>query len=161
MSGNASLLLIIAKQTDGTDLLGCSSGTNNFSEKYVIYPFSLYTVYTQWYKYSHKTILKKQKCETVLAENVCKPLKAEEEAIFQGRRDVENATNYKKDLFFFFQSSRNPNNSVTDNTDQEKKKKSQNKTKHTFIALTLFMINWGSRAFIKYLPGGQQTVILT
>lgn len=76
----------------------------------------------------HKTILKKQKCETVLAENVCKPLKAEEE-IFQGRRDVENATKYKKDLFFFFQSSRYPNNSVTDNTDQEKKKKkSQNKT---------------------------------
>lgn len=70
----------------------------------------------------HKTILKKQKCETVLAENVCKPLKAEEEEIFQGRRDVENATNYKKDLFFFFQSSRYPNNSVTDNTDQEKKK---------------------------------------
>lgn len=23
------------------------------------------------------------------------------------------------------------------------------------------MINWGSLAFIKYLPGGQQTVILT
>lgn len=93
MSGNACLLLIIAKQTDCTDPLGCSSGTNNFSEKYVIYPLSLYTVYTQWYKYFHKTILKKQKCETVLAENVCKPLKAEEEEIFQGRRDVENATN--------------------------------------------------------------------
>lgn len=77
----------------------------------------------------HKTILKKQKCETVLAENVCKPLKAEEE-IFQGRRDVENATKYKKDLFF---SSSHPDTqttvSLTTRTKKKKKKKkSQNKT---------------------------------
>lgn len=132
MSGNASLLLIIAKQTDGTDLLGCSSGTNKFSEKYVIYPFSLYTVYTQWYKYSHKTILKKQKCETVLAENVCKPLKAEEEEIFQGRRDVENATNYKKDLFF---SSSHPEiqTTVSLTTRTKKKKKIPKQNIHSLL----------------------------
>lgn len=100
----------------------------------------------------HKTILKKQKCETVLAENVCKPLKAEEEEIFQGRRDVENATNYKKGLFF---SSSHPDIQTTASLTTRTKKKNNPKTKHTFIALTLFMINWGSIAFVKYLPGEQ------
>lgn len=100
----------------------------------------------------HKTILK-QKCETVLAENVCKPLKAEEE-IFQGRRDVENATKYKKDLFF---SSSHPDTQTTVSltTRTKKKKKKNPKTKHTFIALTLFIITWGCIAFVKYLPGEQ------
>lgn len=68
----------------------------------------------------------KNKNVKVLAENVCKPLKAEEE-IFQGRRDVENATKYKKDQFF---SSSHPDTQTTVSltTRTKKKKKSQNKT---------------------------------
>lgn len=151
MSGNACLLPIIAKQRDCTDLLGCSSETNN-SMRIMSSTLLVFIQYTlSGNNNFHKTILKKQKCETVLAENVCKPLKAEEEEIFQGRRDVENATNYKKDLFF---SSSHPDTQTTVSlTTLTKKEKKKPKTKHTFIAL--FIITWGCIAFIKYLPGEQ------
>lgn len=124
MSGNACLLPIIAKQRDCTDLLGCSSETNNSMRNMssTLLVFIQYTLSGN--NNFHKTILKKQKCETVLAENVCKPLKAEEEEIFQGR-DVENATNYKKDLF----SSSHPDTQTTVSLTTLTKKKNNNKKK--------------------------------
>lgn len=73
----------------------------------------------------HKTILKKQKCESLSRECV--------QTSKSRRRDISRKKGCRKCYkiqersIFFFQSSRYPNNSVTDNTDQEKKK-SQNKT---------------------------------
>lgn len=121
MSGNACLLPIIAKQRDCTDLLGCSSETNNSMRNMssTLLVFIQYTLSGN--NNFHKTILKKTKMWNSLSRECVQTSKS------RRRGDISRKGCRKcyklQERSIFFQSSRYPNNSVTDNTDQEKKNK--------------------------------------
>lgn len=89
MNGNACLLLIKARQTDGTCWV---APQNQICHRHSQSLYSIHTVVQMLPLKKKKT---KQKSETVLAENVCKPLRAEEEGGWCLKEQV-NATTYVK-----------------------------------------------------------------